>query len=259
MNMDQAFFSQVEDIVRRAGALFADRDLAGGVRAKGRTDFVTEVDTRVQSQVRRELQQLDPTIQFLGEEQADAAPDWSGRVWILDPVDGTTNLMHGFGHCAVSLGLAEGGKMLYGAVYDPAANELFTARAGAGAWCNGRPIHVSGAAHLSESLCFAGTNPGLRNRGDEAFRRMRALYDRSHDVRRLGAASVELCYVACGRADAYLEHGLKPWDLAAGWLIMEQAGGTVTDFAGGVPCLAAGSVDIAAAGGPVHSELLALV
>ena len=149
--------------------------------------------------------------------------------------------------------------MRLGLVYDPFAGELFAARRGGGAFCNGRPIHTSAAGRLSDSLCSVGTNPGRREEAGAAFSRARRVYDRCHDIRRIGAASVELCYTACGRLDAYMEHGLKPWDYAAGWLILEEAGGRLTTWDGKTPSLAAASCAILATNGRIHEELLALV
>ena len=195
-------------LLREAGELLRDRERAAEVHAKGRTDFVTAVDTRVQAFLRDALAELDPGVQFMAEEKDNAAIDPARPVWILDPVDGTTNLIHGFGHSAISLALAAEGRPLLGLVYDPFAGEMFTARRGVGAFCNGRPIHASTAVHLADSLCSVGTNPGRRDQADAAFARMRRVYDRCHDIRRVGAASVELCYIACGRLDAYMEQGL---------------------------------------------------
>ena len=254
-----ALLRQAGRIVREAGARLEDRSLAAQVRAKGPTDFVTAVDTEVQERIRARLQALDGTIQFMAEEKDNAAIDPARPVWVLDPVDGTTNLIHGFRHSAISLALAEGGRVCLGLVFDPFAGELFTARRGGGAFCNGRPIHASGTVHLADSLCSVGTNPGRREEAGAAFARARRIYDRCHDIRRIGAASVELCYTACGRLDAYLEHGLKPWDYAAGWLILEEAGGRLTTWDGKAPSLAAASCAILATNGRIHEELLALV
>ena len=258
--MDAAeLLRQAGRIVQEAGARLEDRNLASRVHAKGPTDFVTAVDTEVQEQIRARLQALDGTIQFMAEEKENAAIDPSSPVWILDPVDGTTNLIHGFRHSAISLALAEGGRVRLGLVFDPFAGELFSARRGGGAFCNGRAIRVSGTACLADSLCSVGTNPGRREEAAAAFARARRIYDRCHDIRRLGAASVELCYTACGRLDAYMEHGLKPWDYAAGGLILTEAGGRLTAWDGTPPSLYAANCAILATNGRVHEELLALV
>lgn len=253
------YLEQVIPIVREAGELLSDRALSSRIQEKGKTDFVTAVDTAVQAQIRERLHQLDSSVQFLGEEQNNASINPAKPAWILDPVDGTTNLIHGFQHSAISLALAEGEQVLLGVIYDPFAAELFTAQLGHGAFCNGIAIHVSDAAALSDSLCSVGTNPGSRDQAEAAFRRMRAVYDHCHDIRRIGAASIELCYVACGRLDGFLEHGLRPWDFAAGKLILEEAGGKITNFCGGEPFLSADRSDIIATNSRIHSALQSLL
>ena len=254
--LSDLLFDQICAAVQKAGALFSHRELAAQSRRKGPTDFVTAVDTAVQDQLKCRLAALAPEIQFMGEEQDNSGVDLSGQVWILDPVDGTTNLLHDLRHSAVSLALAEEGRVLLGIVYDPYSGELFTARRGQGAFCCGQPIHVSSASSLGECLCSTGTNPSCRELADRTFRRMRLLYDRCHDIRRIGAASLELSYLAAGRLDCYVEHGLKPWDYAAGMLLVREAGGVVTTPEGGEPSLSHGS-EIAAAAAPVHPQLLA--
>ncbi len=158
------------------------------------------------------------TSSLWARSRTTRALDWSRPCWILDPVDGTTNLIHRFRHSAVSLALAEGGQILFGVVYNPYSGECFTARRGGGAFCNGSPIRVSGADRLADSLLSVGTVPGRRELADTAFRQMRALYDPCQDVRRTGCASLDLCWVACGRLEGYVELSLQPWDYAAGML-----------------------------------------
>ncbi|MGI5988619.1 MAG: inositol monophosphatase family protein [Dysosmobacter sp.] len=219
---------QAEEAVREAGALLTDPAAVQTILSKSPTDFVTNVDLAVQSLLRDRLFQLAPAVQFLGEEGDHTAIDPGRPFWILDPVDGTTNLIHRFQHSAVSLALAEDGQVTFGVVYHPYTQECFTARRGGGVFQNGRPIRVSGTTRLAESLLSAGTVPGRRELADEAFRQMRALYDRCQDVRRTGCASLDLCYVACGRLDGYVELSLQPWDYAAGALVVEEAGGQIT-------------------------------
>ena len=226
--LTQKLAHQAVQAVRQAGALLADPAAVHTVTAKNPTDFVTNVDLTVQNLLRDQLEQLAPAVQFLGEEGGREAIDPARPFWILDPVDGTTNLIHRFGHSAVSLALAEDGQVVFGVVYHPYTQECFTARRGGGAFQNGRPIRVSGTIRLAESLLSAGTVPGRRELADEAFRQMRALYDRCQDVRRTGCASLDLCYVACGRLDGYVELSLQPWDYAAGALVVEEAGGQIT-------------------------------
>ena len=167
-------------------------------------------------------------MQFLGEEGDRVVIDSRRPFWILDPVDGTTNLIHHFQHSAISLALAEDGHVVFGVVYHPYTQECFTARRGGGAFRNGRPIQVSRTTSLADSLLSTGTVPGRRDLADEAFRHMRMLYDRCQDIRRTGCASLDLCWVACGRLEGYVELALQPWDYAAGLLLVEEAGGLVT-------------------------------
>lgn len=249
---------QVIQAVREAGACLTDPAAVHSIRAKGETDYVTNVDLAVQELLRERLAVLTPDIQFMGEEQDNSRLDWHRPCWILDPVDGTTNLIHGYCHSAVSLALAEGGEVTMALIYDPYAGELFTARKGHGAFCNGQPIQVSGAQRLSDSLVDVGTNPGERHLADRTFAWMRAIYDASHDVRRIGAASICLCYVAAGRIDGYVEGGLKPWDFGAGMLLVREAGGMITT-AEGTPLTLDGPSSVMAANGHIGPELLELI
>ena len=191
---------QAVQAVREAGALLADPAAVRSIRAKSKTDYVTNVDVAVQEFLRERLAALAPDIQFMGEEQDNRPLDWSRPCWILDPVDGTTNLIHRFRHSAVSLALAEGGQIRLGVVYNPYSGECFTARRGLGAFCNGSPIRVSGTDRLGDSLLSVGTVPGCRELADTAFRQMRDLYDACQDIRRTGALPPALGL--CRRASA---------------------------------------------------------
>lgn len=254
----EALLGPLSEAVRQAGRLFDDRAMAGQIRQKGPTDFVTSVDVSVQALLKTRLAELAPEVQFMGEEQDNVGVDFRRPVWILDPVDGTTNLIHGYRHSAVSLALSDRGRVVLGLVYDPYADELFTAVQGKGARCNGAPIRTSGAQTLAESLVDVGTNPSDRPGADRTFRWMRAVYDRSHDIRRIGAASIALCYVAAGRVDGFVEGGLKPWDYAAGMLLVQEAGGTVSTPEGTPLSLSRGGA-VVASNGPIGPELLAVI
>lgn len=249
---------QVSQAVREAGELFARRDMAEHIRQKGATDFVTQVDLEVQATLQKRLAEIAPEVQFMGEEKDNSQVDLSGAVWILDPVDGTTNLIHGFCHSAVSLALSEGGEVTMALIYNPYDKELFTARKGHGAFCNGQPIHVSEARYLKDSLVDVGTNPSERQLADRTFAWMRTIYDVCHDVRRIGAASICLCYVAAGRLDGYVEGGLKPWDFGAGMLLVQEAGGVIIT-AEGTPLTLDGPSSVVAANGHIGPELLAVL
>ena len=234
----EALLSEAELAVREAGLLFADRALAGHIHHKNATDFVTEVDTGVQELMRRRLAEILPEARFMGEEQDNSGLDTSGLVWILDPVDGTTNFIHRLGHSAISLALVAEGRGVLAIIFNPDTNELYTAIAGRGAKLNGREIHVSPTEKLAEGLIGVGTNPAFRDLADRNFGIMRAVFDRCIDI-----------------LDAYAECRLNPWDYAAGLLIVREAGGTVTDLRGGSPDMFTPS-DIVAANGNVTEEIL---
>ena len=244
--------------VRDAGALLDERGAVHEIHAKTRTDFVTDVDVRVQETLAARLAELLPEVQFMGEEQDNSAIDVTRPFWVLDPVDGTTNLIRALRHSAVSLGLCDGGAVVFGVVFNPYADELFTARLGGGAYMNGRPIHVTRAASLAESLVYAGTAPGHREWTDLVFRDLKRIYERSLDLRRSGCASLDICDVACGRLDAYEERYLCPWDYAAGSLIVAEAGGRATNCDGAAPDLINGG-SFVCSNGLVHDELLELL
>lgn len=224
-------------IVRMAGDYLLEHKDVDGVRVKAPQDFVTEVDFAVQNMIRTELKWCWPQIQFMGEEQDNSGIDFAKPYWVLDPVDGTTNLIHGFRASVISLALVVEGDPLFGVVLNPWTKEEFTAKRGEGAWLNGEPIHVSSVPSLSQALVFTGTAPYRRDEMEENFRRIMRVYLASHDVRRFGASALELCYVACGRADGYFEFGTKPWDIAAAWLILREAGGELVSIDGTRPPL----------------------
>lgn len=249
---------EIISAVLEAGKLLDGAGAVHEVHAKNRTDFVTDVDLRVQETLKTRLAELLPEVQFMGEEQDNSAIDWTRPLWILDPVDGTTNLIRALRHSAISLALAEAGRLVFGVVYNPYAGELFTARLGAGAKLNGRDIHVTAAATLAECLVYAGTAPGHREWTELVFRDIRRIYERGLDIRRSGCASLDLCDVACGRADAYEERYLCPWDYAAGSLILSEAGGRVTNCEGGPLDFKDGG-SLLASNGLVHGELIELL
>ena len=220
-------YSRAMDIVLEAGNELIEREGIERISEKSKTDYVTEVDIRVQKIIFEKLSQLDSSIQFLGEEKDNQEIDMNGKIWILDPVDGTTNLIHDFQHSVISLAYAEAGEIQFGIVYNPFSHEFFRAGKGQGAFLNEEQIFVSKASSLSQSLISIGTAPGCREDADRAFARMRRIYDRCQDVRRIGSAALELAYVACGRLEGFYEGHLKLWDYAAGKLLVEEAGGTV--------------------------------
>ncbi len=220
-------FSEAIKIVLEAGRQLTERKGIDDISEKGPTDYVTAVDIRVQKMIFEKLSQIDPDVQFLGEEKDNEEIDLQGKIWILDPVDGTTNLIHDFQHSVISLAYQEAGEVQFGIVYNPFSRELFSGKKGSGAFLNDRRISVSNVRSLSQSLISIGTAPGCREDADRAFARMRRIYDRCQDIRRVGTAALELAYVACGRLDGFYEGHLHIWDYGAGKLLVEEAGGIV--------------------------------
>lgn len=238
MNMKETIdVQQLIHIIRNMKPCFLDGEMSGRITFKGDIDFATEADFAVQRQVQERLLALYPDIQFMGEEKDNSGIDFAGAVWILDPVDGTTNLVHRFDHSAVSLALAVDSRLELGIVYNPYRDELFHAVRGGGAYLNGHPIHVGPAAQMREALICVGTAPYYHELADRNFERIKSIFLDCQDIRRLGSAALDLSYVACGRIDAYFEPNLKPWDYGAGALLVQEAGGCVTDFEGREPAL----------------------
>lgn len=245
---------EIINLIKRTKPLVDNRERAGHIKVKGPADYVTQVDTDIQRFLAEELGSRFPNIQFLGEEEG--LHEMSGDIyWILDPIDGTTNLIHDFQHSVVSLGLYEKGEITLGVVYDPFREDVYYAKKGEGSFLNGEPIHVSDAGTLRETIIAIGTSPYDRELAEENFQRIKRVFDKSQDIRRTGSAALDLAYVACGRTGGFFEPRLSPWDFAAGMLLVTEAGGQVTDFAGGpLDLLKRGSV--VATNGKVHGELL---
>lgn len=201
------------------------------VRHKGRIDLVTETDFAVEAFLKERLHDLLPEAHFLAEESANGLtpPD---TCWIIDPVDGTTNFAHGLPFVATSVALQREGELVLGVVNAPLLGECFIAEKGKGAWLNGKPIHVSQIDNLEEALVATGFPYDINQRVETILRRLKPVLAAAQGVRRCGAASLDLVWTACGRFDAYYEDGLKPWDSAAGALILKEAGGQITDMHG---------------------------
>lgn len=245
---------EIITLVKKTRAFVENRERAGHIKTKGRADYVTQVDTDIQEFLSQELRGRFPAIQFLGEE-AGLHEMSADTYWILDPIDGTTNLIHDYQHSVVSLGLYEKGTITMGIVYDPFREDVYYAQRGQGSFLNGTPIRVSEAEALSETIISIGTSPYDRELADENFQRIRRVFDRSQDIRRTGSAALDLAYVACGRTGGFFEPCLRPWDFAAGMLLVEEAGGKVTDLAG-EPLRFSKKGSVAASNGKIHGELL---
>jgi myo-inositol-1(or 4)-monophosphatase len=243
---------------RRAGAIInrAARDLDGvTVTAKRQNDFVTEVDHAAEAAVIEILHKAYPDHAILAEESG--ATGRSDYTWIIDPLDGTTNFIHGFPQYAVSIGLRHRGVITQGVVYDPGRNELFTASKGRGAFLNDRRIRVAKRAQLREALIGTGFPFREIAHLDEYMRMLKAVMESSVGVRRAGSAALDLAYVAAGRLDGFWELGLSAWDMAAGSLLISEAGGLVSDLDGEPNYLETGHV---VCGSPkVFAQLLQVV
>lgn len=247
----------VIELVKQAKPFIQNRDMADHIKVKGPADYVTQVDTNVQKFLSEKLYELAPQIQFLGEEEGLHAMS-SDTFWILDPVDGTTNLIHDYQHSTVSLGLYEKGEIVMGVIYDPFREEVFHAEKGKGSFRNGEPIHVASAGTLEETIIAIGTAPYQKELAHENFQRFERIFMKCQDIRRTGSAAMDLAYVACGRIGGFFEARLQPWDFAAGMLLVEEAGGRITRFDGSAvnPVEPGG---ILATNGKLHEELRGLL
>jgi len=192
---------------------------------------VTRLDRVVEETIVRHILEKDPKAQVLTEESGILGPAHSKARWILDPIDGTSNFIHGFPHFAISLALEYKGHVVLGVVYDPIKRECFWAGTGIGAFLNGRSIRVSSVRSLNEALLGTGFTYHIYEHMDRTLQILRGFLYTAMGVRRAGAAALDLCYVAAGRLDGFWEEHLSPWDVAAGILILQEAGGRWTDFA----------------------------
>lgn len=227
------------------------------ITLKGRHDPVTETDLESQRLIIDFIRQAFPDHQILAEEKGaplPAAPGSEGR-WIIDPLDGTVNFAHGFPMFAVSIAFEWQGEVIYGIIYDPLREECFEAVRGEGAWLNDHPLRVSQVQDLDQALVATGFPYNISGRLDDLMARFRQVIALAEGVRRPGAATLDLCYLAAGRLDGFWEEGLKPWDTAAGVLIVTEAGGRVTNFQGRPFSLT--DDNIAASNGRLHDQLLA--
>jgi myo-inositol-1(or 4)-monophosphatase len=220
------------------------------------TNLVTEMDARAEALIVDRLRATFPEDAILAEERG-AEPGRSGRRWIIDPLDGTTNYAHGVPHFAVSIGLQDGPGVSVGVVYDPNLDELFVAERGGGAWLNDARLAVSATPTLDTSLLTTGFPYDIRVRADNNLKEYAAFCLRSHGVRRFGSAVLDLAYVAAGRFDGFWELRLMPWDVAAGALMVEEAGGRVTAI-DGAP-LDIDDPTLVASNGRIHDEILGVL
>lgn len=244
------------DIAREAGALLAnyfERRVA--FELKGEFDLVTEADRASEKLVVERLRSHFPSHTIVAEEGGGLDQSSEYR-WFVDPLDGTTNFAHSFPVFNITLGLERAGELIAGVVFDPLHQEMFTAERGAGAYLNNRRIHASATRRLADSLASTGF-PSRKRHHNVNIHFYYQLAMASHGVRRTGSAAIDLAYVACGRLDLFWEFGLKPWDMAAGILLVEEAGGRVSDMQGASHSLSS-SEHLLASNGIFHEEILAI-
>jgi len=240
---------------RKAGSIINRATLAGGfsVRSKRAKDYVTQIDQEAEQAIIDIVKKAYPEHGFLAEESG-ASQSQAEYVWIIDPIDGTTNFIHGFPQYCTSIGVQHRGALAHAVIYDPVRNELFTASKGRGAFLNDRRIRVTTLAKLGEALVGTGFPFKELDRLELYTRQLTTMMRSCSGVRRAGAAALDLAYVACGRLDAFWELGLAPWDMAAGALLIQEAGGLVGDLQGEQTYLETG--DIAASTPKVFPALL---
>ena len=249
-----SYLETSEAIAREAGALlhnYFERHI--GFELKGEFDLVTEADRASEKLVIERLQQHFPTHSIVAEESGGLAGESAEYCWYVDPLDGTTNFAHGFPMYNVTLALEKAGEIVAGVIFDPERDEMFTCERGAGSQLNGLPIHVSRVAVVDDALVATGF-PSRKRHRDVNVHFYYQLAMITHGVRRAGAAALDLAYVASGRLDAFWEFGLNPWDMAAGMLLIAEAGGKCSDMHG-APARLRGP-HLLADNGKVHEAML---
>lgn len=220
---------------REAGDIimqYADRIDRVKIREKNNNDMVSEVDVKAEQAIIANIHKAYPSHGIIAEESGINKQPNDEFTWIIDPLDGTSNFLHGFPHFAVSIAIQHKGKIEHGVVYDPVRKECFQASRGNGAQLNGKRIRVSKTVHIEKALLGTGFPFKDKSLSDLYFKLFRELFDKCAGIRRAGACALDLAYVASGRLDGFWEFGLKPWDLAAGSLLVKESGGLVSDMDG---------------------------
>lgn len=220
-------FIKVIELVKSAKKIIHNHDI-NQVQEKGEADFVTEIDIAINKYLKSELNKLDSSINFFSEEEAGNLKD---PCWILDPIDGTTNLIYGYNMSSISLGLYSNGCIVFGVVYNPYTDECFTAIKGKGAFCNNQKIMVSNRT-INKSIIEFGAGSTHKENADVNFELAKDIFKHCVDIRRICSSALSLCFIASGRIDGYFETILKPWDIAAGSLILSEANGKITNYNG---------------------------
>jgi len=246
---------EVIKLVKSSKDIIFNQSYVNAQKEKGVSDYVTLVDIKVQEHIFNGLKALFPDHQLFGEESEHHKLDFGRPLWILDPLDGTTNLIHHYQQVAVSLALWNNGRIEFGIIYNPYTDELFTASIGKGSSLNGKSIRVSDHKSLSECLISIGTSPYNKENSEEFFRISHRIFLECQDIRRSGSAAMELAYVAAGRTDVFFEMSLAPWDYAAGYIIVKEAGGNITTI-DNQPVSFKNRSSVLATNGSIHSRIL---
>ncbi len=249
----QDYLTPMRELAREAGSVLLSYFGKVEIEYKGDVDLVTEADRSSEKLIVARIRKQWPAHDLMGEEGSSKETGSDFR-WYIDPLDGTTNFAHGYPVFCVSIALEYKGERIAGVIYDPCRDEMFAAEKGGGSRLNGWPIHVSKTRRLAESLLATGF-PSHKRHKNPNIHFYHQVTLRSHGVRRAGSAALDLCCVACGRYDAFWEFNLNPWDTAAGVLLLQEAGGNVTNFTGGPFSLC--SREVLASNSLVHDELLA--
>ncbi len=254
----ESICKRVVEIARETGSFIKEMRAIGdlSVEVKGHNDFVTKIDKLSEERIVEALRGLVSGAGYIVEENS-VSEKGEEYNWIVDPIDGTTNFIHGVAPYAISIGLLYRNEIVLGVVYEAGLNECFYAWKGGGAWLDGREISVSGRTAVKDSLIATGFPYSNFTYLSQFMETMDYFMKNSHGVRRLGSAATDLVYVACGRYDAFYEYGLQPWDVAAGIVIIREAGGKVSDFSGGGDFLFGG--EIVASTGDVFDEFIGVI
>ena len=248
------FLQAAEEAARRGGNVLRAWSSKFTVREKSRSNLVTEADFASQQAIHDFLSGRYPLHGFHGEEGLDEVRPDSPFRWVVDPLDGTTNYVHGFPYFAVSIGMEFEGRLVVGAIYDPTRDEMFLAARGCGASLNRRPLHRSDVTELSQAMVVASL-PVATDPNDVAVKRFLKMLSHAQTVQRTGSAALNLAYVAAGRLDGFWSTSLKPWDMAAGVVLVEEAGGQVTRLDGTAFQLEEPNL-LATNGSNIHQELM---
>lgn len=242
-------------LVKEASKFVYDEELKLHISQKGAADYVTAVDLKISSFLKEKLYEMTPEIGFMCEEEENAVlPE---KRWILDPIDGTTNLIYGYNMSSVSLALYDHGTIVMGVVYNPFSDECYTAEHGKGAYLNGTRIHAS-SREMKDSIIEFGAGSTRKQDSKQSFDLGKAIFEKCVDIRRICSSALDLCFIAAGRIDGYFETKLKPWDYAAGSLILSEAGGCTSTY-DNEPLPFDKPSSIIASNGVIHKELSSII